>query len=178
MVIPWSMTFYYLSPLTGHQITLLFLNSSSTQWIQQSCFVLPMIFLHFLFAFVKSPNLALTQCCLAVLIALRHALIDLWTCFPSLSASLICSVQFHPTRLASNCAVISTAELQHPLCLTPGSLHSSNYKPGGFSWNFNGNIIVSLEPKQVLSILGLPWTERQTRQQALNTNVQKTFKET
>lgn len=130
------------------------------------------------FAFVKSPSLILMHCHLAVLIALRHALIDLWICSPSLSASLICSVQFHPTRLASNCAVISSAELQHPLCLTPGSLHSSNYKPGGFSWNFNGNIIVSLEPKQVLSILGLPWTERQTRQQALNTNVQKTFKET
>lgn len=145
-----------LSPLTAHQIILLYFNSSSTEWIHQSCFFLHLVFFALSFASVKSPSLALMHCCLAVLITPRHALIDLWTSSPSLSASLIFSVLFHPTRLASNCAVISSAEVQHPLCLTPESLHSSNYKPGGFSWNFNGNIIVSLEPKQVLRILELP----------------------
>lgn len=118
------------------------------------------------------------HCCLAVLITLGHALIDLWTYSPSPSASLICFIQFHPTLLALNCAVISFAEVQHPSCLAPGSLHSSNCKPGGFSWNFNGNIILSIEPKKVLCILELLQTEMQFRQLALNTNVQKTFKVT
>lgn len=113
-----------------------------------------------------------------MLITLGHELIDLWTYSPSPSASLICSFQFHPTLLTSNCAVISSAEVQHPLCLTPGSLHSSNCKPGGFSWNFNGNIILSIKPKKVLRILELLQTETQVRQWALNANVQKTFKET
>lgn len=85
-----------------------------------------------------------------------HALVDLWIYSPSPSASLICSIKFHPRVLTSNCAVISSAEVQHPSCLTPGSLHSSNYKPGGFSWNFNGNIILSIEPKKVVCILELP----------------------
>lgn len=118
------------------------------------------------------------HCRLAALITFGHALIDLWTYSPSPSASLICSIQFHPTLLTSNCAVISSAEVQHPSRSTPGSLHSSNYKPGGFSWNFNGNIILRLEPKKLLCILELPRTERQIREWALNTNVQKTFKET
>lgn len=118
------------------------------------------------------------HCCLAVLRTPGHALIDLWTYSSSPSASLICSIQFHPTLLASNYAVISSAEVQHPSCLTPGSLHSSNCKPGGFRWNFNGNIILSIEPKKVLCILKLLQTETQVRQWALNANVQKTFKET